>query len=874
VALLRQPSTQAHLPVTTARGRVGTYWLWDPSGATVVATLQDFASDAADGQVALLPLTFWHLLKVRDEASSQKLRGVSHEQGAALLRAAAEDRAQEKGKLRGRSAQAAETRLTTLLPAVKEFLPAAPARMATGIARLIEQAGRAGATFAALMEKVRADATREAGSSAKLAHRKSDLAAALWGLEALSVYDEEEVSVSAHMTAAAEFLKGQSAGGDLPRTNYVWFSLLADLPVRSWQTFWRATAARMTRKDEGDVAWLEFLKQWQELGLTDLPGQFAVMEGHPEGAKKKAWGGYDVEATAGASFTLQNGDDRFIVVENESYGDSDSHHFLRYSTADTPGNPPGYQVKNVRKIKAKPDPAQVAAFIAAAESCTAPPLPSRAELAEVAASLSTSPAEIGLIWLGGLNLDTYEHSFLPAELRHAQGLKAAAADAARQALRNLKSTVLPQLYEAVVAEGIAAPFAADRGPVLRSIAKTWQAKLPKRLPLDAALQKRLSAWARTSYWQGINHEELLAVAADPTHHPLLQPRDIDIRTDKRGNNLSLSLGARNKKDDDDAPGDSLRSIVQLVALVHAETPAGHPARAALPALIQQTSRWLEQPGTMLALRSFFLYGDNRKKVLTPTEWLNKHLGKTRPDAKERAARFDDGLIVAAAQDGPYQVFVAFRPAKLKDEGDMACVQGILALDIVGEDTIGGGLVALVAVIKGPGFQKLAKAILARDLTPGQWPQNPQHTAPAVVAAMRKKLKLGEDAAVLYAQLLALPDPTTANICAWNGWTAAQLKKVSAELVGRKLVLQATRARAGRSLFLPGEWAELKAPWLPVETWKLAHLVELDLKPRDPNPVGGPLVLRPFEDLFAAAWQRVLDGDVPRYEDVKRKKKAK
>ena len=35
-----------------------------------------------------------------------------------------------------------------------------------------------------------------------------------------------------------------------------------------------------------------------------------------------------------------------------------------------------------------------------------------------------------------------------------------------------------------------------------------------------------------------------------------------------------------------------------------------------------------------------------------------------------------------------------------------------------------------------------------------------------------------------------------------------------------------------------------------------------------------MVLRPFEDLFAAAWQRVLDGDGPRYEEVKRRKKTK
>ena len=32
-------------------------------------------------------------------------------------------------------------------------------------------------------------------------------------------------------------------------------------------------------------------------------------------------------------------------------------------------------------------------------------------------------------------------------------------------------------------------------------------------------------------------------------------------------------------------GEMLQSIVQLIALVHAECPAGHPARAAMPALI-------------------------------------------------------------------------------------------------------------------------------------------------------------------------------------------------------------------------------------------------------------------------------------------------
>ena len=45
-----------------------------------------------------------------------------------------------------------------------------------------------------------------------------------------------------------------------------------------------------------------------------------------------------------------------------------------------------------------------------------------------------------------------------------------------------------------------------------------------------------------------------------------------------------------------------------------------------------------------------------------------------------------------------------------------------------------------------------------DVPAGQWPQNPKHTAPAVVKGIVKKHKLGEEAAILYAQLRALPDP--------------------------------------------------------------------------------------------------------------------
>ncbi len=876
VALLRQPGTSAHLPVMTpSGGRSGGYWLLDPDGSTIISKLSDFATEFAEGQATVLPLHFWHLLKLRDEASSSKLRTISEGDCTALLKLAAEDRERHKAAFPVSSKEPLENPLTKLLPEVKKMLPSAPERMALGVARVIERAERESAAFIALRDSANADSTKHAASSDMVVYRKSDQTAAQWGLQAFHIYGHEgDESVSAHLAAAAAFLKGEAKACELPRTKWLWFAMLEDLPMRCWQTFWRATAANMDQKTKVDVPWLDFLKFWHERGIAELPGQIDLMEGHPEGAKRNQWGGFDIERVGGRAYSLQHGDDLYIVVENDAYHhDQLPYQFLRYSTSKTPGKPPGYHVTNVRKIKKKVDPAQIAAFIAAVESSSALPLPSKDELAETATSLSASPAEIGLIWMGGLNVDSYQNNFLPAELRGALGWKTTEASAGRQALRNVNGALRAQLYEAVVAEGLAAPFAAERGPVLRSIEKTWRAKMPKRLQLDAALQTRLSALGKSSRWHRLDHEELLAVAADPAGHPSLQPSEIEIKVEKTRHQQILQLVAKNKSEQVDLVG-SLRSIVQLVALVHAETPAGHPARPAIPALIKQTTKLLAHSSTLLELRRVALYDYGKKKPPTPTEWLNKNVGKTKADAKEGTARFDDGFIVAAALDSAHQALIAFRPAKLKDEGDFARLFGILAIETGEEYTAKTGCLPIVAAIKSPGFQELVMAILAKDLPEGHWPQNPIHTAEPIIKGIRKKHKLGDDAAMLYAQLLAVPDPTAANICTWNGWTAGQFKKASAELVSRKLVLEATRARAGRSIFLPGEWTELKAPWLPIEKWKMAHLGEFDMNPREPCPAGGPLVLRPFEGLFAAAWQRILDGDEPRYEEVKRKKKTK
>lgn len=872
VALLRRPGATDYLPVTGANGRAGVLSLWDPTGSTVVAVLEPLGHDYAYGQVVIPPLRYWHLLKVRDEASSKLLRTISHEQCAELFKAAAIDRGNQIDR---RDGVVPLGPIDATLPAVKQLLPTAPERLAVGVARIIRHAEREGFALASLRDKTAEESTKETSATSLVVHRTSDAAAAHWGMRQFHIYgDKGNVSVSANIAAAAAFLKGEAKAGPLPPTNYLWFDMIENAALACWQAYWRAAAARQAGKGAGSAPWLEFISFWHEQGIAELPGKFDILEGHPEGAKKNQWGGFDFHGNSGTSLALEQGEDKFILIESgEHYQNSVPHYFLRYSTAAKPGKPAGFTITSTRKVKSKLGPAERSAFIAAVQAAGETlPVPSKEELADVAEALSTSTAEIALIWTGGLNFHNYQSNFLPAEIRAALHMKASEASAARQSLRNLNPTVLASLYEAAVVHGPAAPFA-DRAPALAAIASAWQTHMPKRLPLDAALQKKLSALGKVYRWQSVNQEHLLALASDPSQHPLLLQQEMEIAIHAHAHHGNLELQAKNKSAEAYS-ADLIRNIVQLVGLIHADTPAGDPARKAMPALIKQTIKLLNAPSTLFWLRSVGLHEYGRRKPPTATEWLNKHVGATKVHPKDGSARVDDGLLVGAGLDKSYQAVTAFRPAKVKDAADLARLQGIIALDLGEGYRVQTPIIAVTALVKSPGFQKLAKAIVPGNVDKGNWPHQPLHSAPDVVKEIGKKLKLGEEAAVLYAQLLALPDPTSANLVIWNQWAPAQLKKAAAELVKRKLVLEATRARSGRSIFLPGEWSDLKAPWLPIESWKLAHLVEYDMECNEPCPAGGPMVFRPYEELFAAAWKRVVEGDAPRYEEAKRKKKTK
>jgi hypothetical protein len=169
------------------------------------------------------------------------------------------------------------------------------------------------------------------------------------------------------------------------------------------------------------------------------------------------------------------------------------------------------------------------------------------------------------------------------------------------------------------------------------------------------------------------------------------------------------------------------------------------------------------------------------------------------------------------------------------------------------------------------FQQLVERLTA-PLPAGVYETDPRVSAPSLLPQVEARLGVSQEAAVLYLQMLALARPTTKNLQLWNGWEARQIKAAAAELVSQGLLLEAKRARAGREHFLPGGWEALKAPELPLETWKLP-LYQLPTSP-PAFLLNRVLSVRPLGLTFERAWQRIVQGDTPGYDESKALRKER
>ncbi|MFJ1732685.1 hypothetical protein [Streptomyces sp. NPDC088254] len=164
-------------------------------------------------------------------------------------------------------------------------------------------------------------------------------------------------------------------------------------------------------------------------------------------------------------------------------------------------------------------------------------------------------------------------------------------------------------------------------------------------------------------------------------------------------------------------------------------------------------------------------------------------------------------------------------------------------------------------LTGGACDRVMARIIADDLPAGRYESDPRACAPEVVADVVAGLGLSEDAAALCLQLLLLPVPSDRSIRRWNGWTPARHRAAAAELASRGLAVEDRRARAGRSLFLPGPWARAKKPLPPMETWK-APVLGARLSPDGGEVREFDLLPGALPELFARVWELTRDGKGP------------
>ncbi|QQM38796.1 hypothetical protein [Streptomyces liliifuscus] len=368
------------------------------------------------------------------------------------------------------------------------------------------------------------------------------------------------------------------------------------------------------------------------------------------------------------------------------------------------------------------------------------------------------------------------------------------------------------------------------GPDIASAGRVWAERLGSvvRLPEDIAVDLA-----------GLTADSVEAVL-NPTITPWISRTTVQ-RPDKDGNLAAEDPAA--------LPGryDLTRTVASLAALAYG-LPYGDPLRARLPEGLAAVRHRLTDPGLLLELDVMW----TDKGGSTAVE-LRKAYGLPATGGADAHGLTPVGEALVLRPWYGEQEAVLLRPAVLTGPDD--AVLGLLE-GLVGPDR-DGGLQALRAIL-GDGLDRALAAGLDPEGPVGH-AQDPTVVAPALVAEVASAHGLSEDAAALYLQLLALPDPTDRNCARWTGWKPARLKKARAELAATDLVVEAKRPRAGRTLFLPCGWRDLKSPALPVETWKEGLYPVRDRSRAVPR--------LPVPDLFALAWARVRDGDAPAYEKL-------
>ncbi|EKX64932.1 hypothetical protein [Streptomyces ipomoeae] len=786
-----------------------------------------------EGTLLLPPVQYWECMTPRDVVGSEALRRVDRDTAAALLAAAAHD---DKD---------------ALPDAIRTLLPVTHGALVAGIAGVVRHAAGQQAVLDAAAARLTRALDGELEDEGPVGPADVVLIEALSGLGVVGGHwwnrDEEVTTVfrSLRVISRAAGLSGTAVPeGRTVRLHHDGPGLpsgqpeLETLVDRATALAFRAAAGTTT--EEHRKALRALLGEFDALGLgaTAAPERWRKVELHLEAGLLRTPSGEWREGQWRGLLPLGEGAFIALVQHEWMHQTSDGCVFTGFFH-DPSGRfevPEPYTLRKSSPLGEDEPAGRLGAFLA--ELDARGPAPWFPEAAEEFARLTGVTETMARLIVAGLpRVDVYERTFLTTEARNAIGVKAAPAADAKEELRGVDGDIRAAVVAALLPADPARLW--TEGPDAAAAAEVWNSRVGKRTAVPEALLGDAVRAVKYARWEV---REALPALLNPAAEPRLT-RDLE---------WAVS-GDRVKPVGENAVGFTAETLVGAVGLASwlaHRLPAGDPIRAALPPALTAVRERLAHPGLVLDLGRYISLPHFRKTAGTPTE-----TGK----GFERY-----GAVILATHDS--QPAPGIRVALLDEAGQDPYLPALRV-----DDQRPFAAEVALRLARSPRFA----ALLADPGDPlaGErgkdgtwWPQDPSRSVPELVTEAAKEYGISEDAATLYLMLLAMPDPTDRLTARWTGWKPARIKAARAELAATDLVVEASRTRAGRSLFLPGAWVELKSPRVPLERWKLPLFG--DVMHDEYTPFSVLVPTEPAADLYRRAWQRVRDGDTPRFEELK------
>lgn len=837
-SLLQQPGTKAFLPVVFDRSYRGFECeVYSANGELRSVQYSNNSDTYIQGHTTAYPQAFWHVLKVRDIETSKLLRKITRKQVQTLVDAAAKDADGRK------KPKAGEPFLVKNLNAAikKTFPKLKDPRLQEGIRSIVLRFERRSRELLKQIEN------RDPAKARKTNVPSVDDQKIIQTVKNVGehIYSYRATNLAEGIADTAAFLSGELESTRTSMATVTAISaLLSNLPAKVWLLSWM-------QEDETDDAWRKTFDLISQTTLCDLKGSFRIVE--VEVKNKLPFPVPDSsdddedENDGETTFTWTKGSSRFLISK-----DWRTYTVLEYSKTGKFAKLAGIDPESAEEFSNLWTSKQLKEFLTeSAKHLHQYPAVDFAK--ERAKEMNLSVAELSLIWFGFPKLDAYEANFMPKHLRTAMKLKTKEASAAKESLKMIEPATRMDLLNQALDGSISDLWQDPPTAFADRLKAVFQSSQPD---VSFIPTEHSETFGKLLGYRS-HRAELMKALSSPKDHPWFSPRS---KWKLELNDGGLTLACQ--PSDAEFDSDLLQHSALCIAWLSYVLPVGHASLAKIGPLQDALLKALANPNLLLDAGSSWLWelddDKAREKLITAA------IGK--PKKQKGMLIADDGTLIAGLASNTLER--AFRPAKLKKPADYQKVQNQLDASATKEYVRRCDATWLVELVRDTHFTAIVERLQTTKVAEGQFEANPVQSCPALVKKIAKAKNLSEEAAAYYLQLLCLPDPTDRNVKLWNDWTPAQLKKASAELLKSELVLEAKRARAGRKLFLPGGWEALKAPHLPLETWKLP----LFKMYRDSYDRATPLLplivpLQPVHELFAAGWKRITSGDEPKYEEV-------